>query len=136
MRTGQLGQLVQLPRGANERSGGLLLVWGRVEGDVVEQGGDEGEEQEGQRQYEDHADHHQGENGVVGPHQGQPGRQADEDHQQPDDDLGVDVPKGEGATELIGLRELHGGSAGVLPQLRKVRSPWAKKSTSILKTAS
>jgi hypothetical protein len=34
--------------GAGERSGGLLLVWGRVEGDVVEQGGDEGEEQEGQ----------------------------------------------------------------------------------------
>jgi hypothetical protein len=29
--------------GANEISGGLLLVWGRVEGDVVEQGGDEGE---------------------------------------------------------------------------------------------
>ena len=34
--------------GAVENSGGLLLVWGGVEGDVVEQGGDEGEEQEGQ----------------------------------------------------------------------------------------
>jgi len=54
--------------GGNERSGWLLLVWGRVKGDVVEQGCDEGEEQEGQRQHEDHADHHQGENGVVGPH--------------------------------------------------------------------
>ncbi len=114
----------------------MLLAGGGVQGDVVEQGGDEGEEQEGQRQHENHAHHHQGENGVICPHQGQAGRQADENYQQPDNDMGVDVPKGEGATELIGLRELHGGSAGVLPQLRTVRSPWAKKSTSILKTAS
>jgi len=79
----------------------------RIEVDVVEQGGGEGEEQEGQRQHQDQADPHQGQHRFGRPHQGQAGGEAGHDHQDPDQDLGVDVPKGERAAECVALLAPH-----------------------------
>ena len=76
--------------------------------DVVEQGCGEGEEQEGQRQHQDQADAHQGQHRFRRPHQGQAGSQAGHDHEDPDQDLGVDVAKGERAAECVALLAHHG----------------------------
>ena len=90
----------------SRRAGGVPLIR-RFEADVVEQGGGESEEQEGQRQHQDQADSHQGQHGFGRPHQGQAGGEAGHDHQDPDQDLGVDVPKGERAAECVALLAPH-----------------------------
>ena len=85
---------------------GVPLI-SRFEADVVEQGGSESEEQEGQRQHQDQADSHQGQHGFGRAHQGQAGGEAGHDHQDPNQDLGIDVPKRERAAECVALLAPH-----------------------------
>ncbi|MGB5136590.1 MAG: hypothetical protein WBN89_15605 [Prochlorococcaceae cyanobacterium] len=77
------------------------------ENDVAEQSGDEGKQEEGQRQDKDQDNHRNATDGVGSRQQRQARGKTEEDTKEPDENLPVDVSIAQGAENQITFFGIH-----------------------------
>ena len=82
---------------------------------MVQEGGDKGKQEKGEGEHQHQPHRHQGKQRTTRPHHGHGSRQAHEDHHDPEQNLAIDITKGEGASHLIGGKTFHGPRLFLLP---------------------